>query len=277
MKRLAALVMMVFLFTLVCSQNVYAEVDDIFVWNAESDGTYIYNYEGEIAGYLLNGCPIDVSLIKPVEIEQLNIKSNEYLYYINCEYIVDKENINMQSSLCFFPEGVLILTDHSNIFRLYPSQEDSQKTVEISERDKFRIYGRVSDYYYILYNEERGYISQEHITFNPTHGRRGRAYTKNLLSYILLYTDEAITGDEEINFMQAQERTLNILYHNKLIMSNSDTYELSINFRSIKKINIGYCEAWEVVAEVGDKEYIVLIDTKTGADIYCDFFSEDFG
>ena len=273
-----------------------------YVCHSNHHGTYVYDAHRAVKGFLLNGCPIDLSLITPTELADTaalktpycvnihNINTMDSDEYNSLYKNIDTEDFeNMVAHNIRWGFGMIRVTKISGNYAIptgeaaefYPQlpiqYPDCKKTCMIEDDMVVSVIGRIEDYYYIKYQNDYGYVSFDSLAINPSLYKKGGIRFKNdLESYIISRKPVSPTGKEQISMFEAIEIAREAVRRNTLIIDDSSPFEM--DYVCTGMFTTGYETLWEVEAFITtglptplvkdvqkeEETYVIWIDTESG-------------
>lgn len=272
----------------------FAETPEtIIVDNARSHGTYIYDKELNVLGFLLNGCPIDQSIIAAVDLDTFIPDAIKHPYIVNIhntavydplihpDYIGDYEVTDYSYLIehhLYWGQGVVIPQKYNSkteIYDQFPPQSSSLNTIAaLNTRAGVHILGYCDAWYYVKHGTQLGYIAEKDVFVNPSLGKIGVKYTKHLESYRIVAEKCDPDGNEPVKMHEAMEIARHFFDKSRSFLP-SDGLPDSGKSTYIGMFDTGYQKEWEFLFEIDEKQYRILIDSSTGMEIYIEEYPLD--
>jgi len=243
----------------------YSESEDtvLIIANPRSIGTYVYDQNMNVCGYLLNGCPVDPKIIQPLmlDADAEAMESSKHIINVkNCTTAVSQEQMDEYQAVWGY--GIAFRKE-KEFFKDFPEYKETKPEFIIREKGHFSIVGEIGDYYYVLYNHQYGYVVKKGVAINPSFGLHGRKYTI-LPFYIHTFKECETTGNELIGKNEAIEIARGFVETNWLIVEQLGHPEARANCVIRRQLTDGYQTVWQIIAEVDNIEFYVYVNTDTG-------------
>lgn len=238
----------------------------IHVYNQHHHGCYVFDLDGRVAGFLLNGCPLDETIITIVELEYPWSPPDE----IETPLLINESNTNaVKTTDTAFPWART--NDYGTDLSLYSTHPGYTSTDAVVSMMPINativVMGRIGEYYYTEYEGTTGYIHSSSVIINavsPQGEIPSITYPDTLQSYRVIPTMQIEeSGLEDIKKADAYEIAYSyaVQYYATVELARPRSLDVIIDGLWV----VGNTYGWKCEVYInGSLKYHIFIDSRTG-------------
>lgn len=231
----------------------------------DNHGAYVYDRHGQIVGFLLNGCPIALDLITPIDLGADACFDVDTPYCINRRYVSSEIDPEKDRSAQRWAIGVKI-RENGDVFSGFPDIAKGEIIHRMTKMEKIKIAGVLEDYYFTYCNGAFGYTECVGFFINPTFGKSGIRYSRDLTECWHSFIAAEITGNETISELEAIERARAAVEQNWQLLGEFDKdYDGPSEIQCTGVVTDGFDTAWDIQVNFKDgRIFMIRVSVQDG-------------